>query len=125
MNEETETSTEDVLDDSRPLKTPEKPPITIKKRLVYAGIFSMLVIMGFIVVMAGLINENSQCTSNPFVYGASKIETIRGGPALPLCGCTINDDILCECSLINNGGFWFDDKQIYTEDPFSNLQSLN
>jgi len=101
---------------SEDVKTPPKHPIIIKRNLVYAGVFVILVIFGFTYMMAQLINVNSQCTANPFVYGASIIQTSRGD-ANALCACDIKDDILCTCQMTNQGQFWFDDKQIYEENP--------
>ena len=97
-------------------KKPSGGTLTIKKSLVFIGIFLIVVIMGFTVIMAKLINENSQCTSNPFVYGASHIESTRGDPS-PQCVCQIEDETLCACVLLNNGAFWFDDEEIYIENP--------
>lgn len=98
-------------------KVEDKPPLTIKRKLVYISIILVLVIMGFIIVMANLINVNSQCTSNPFVYGASKIETARGD-ANVFCSCTTDDGTFCTCSMINDGKFWFDDEKVYAKNPF-------
>ena len=87
-------------------KKPSREPFTISKKLVYLGIIMILIIAGFTIVMAKLINQNSQCTSNPFVYGASRIESSQG-PANAFCSCQLN----------NGGAFWFDEEKVYTENP--------
>ena len=114
-----EIPTKSTLDDSEAPESilkPPKPIITIRKRLVYMGIILVIIIMGFTVIMTKLINENSQCISNPFVYGAERIESSRG-EANPLCSCTIDDGTFCACTMINNGAFWFDDKKVYLKNP--------
>ncbi len=94
---------------------PVKPTINIKRNIVYAGIFTTLMIMAFIYTMAGLINENAQCVDNPFVYGASRIESSQGDPK-----------VMCSCEMINNGAFWFDDEEVYMENPHSQtLDNIN
>ena len=117
-----EIPTKPILSDSEGSQAPKKPPervITVSKKLVYTGIILVIIIMGFTVIMAKLINENSQCIINPFVYGAEKIESSRGEPD-PFCSCTINDGTFCACTMINGGAFWFDDKEVYLENPFFN-----
>ncbi len=111
-------------DGSEAVKTTPKPSISIKKNLVYVGIVLVLVIMGFIYIMAQLINVNSQCTNNPFVYGASVIESSRGD-ADPICSCTTQEEIMCACALSNSGKFWFDDEQIYPENPYLERLGFN
>jgi len=119
MNEET--PIKHTFDDPEPPERPKKAPISIKRSLVYTGIIVVIIIMGFTVIMAKLINENSQCTSNPFVYGAAKIESSRGNPD-PICQCNVDDKIFCVCAMTNNGAFWFDDEKIYAKNPLLNPQ---
>ena len=119
MSEDESMPQEDIFNESEPPKTPPGPPLTIKRKLVYISIFVIILIMGFTVIMAKLINENSQCTSNPFTYGASQIESSRGDPN-PQCMCNLENEILCMCLLHNNGVFYFDDKEIYLENPLLN-----
>ncbi len=95
---------------------PKKSVLTIKKTLVYTGIVLILIIIGFVVIMAKLINENSQCTSNPFVYGAARIESSQG-EAHPLCACKIDDGTFCACAMSNGGAFWFDEDKMYSKNP--------
>ena len=91
-----------------------RKPFTIPKNIVYVGIFVILIIMGLTIVIAKLINENSQCTSNPFVYGASRIEKV-GDPVSTFCSCVIE----------GGGTFWFDEEKTYTENPlFSGVTKL-
>ncbi len=101
---------------SRASLEPRREPITIKRSLVYAGIFSVVILVAFTLIMVGLIKENSQCVSNAFVYGANQIETARGDPQT-LCSCETVETTFCACSLINNGKFWFDDEEVYLENP--------
>ena len=90
----------------QPIKQPSKRDIYIKKNLVYAIIIVVVIIMGFTVIMAKLINENSQCTTNPFIYGASKIKS-TGGEIAPFCTCQLGEGV----------AIWFDDEQVYTKNP--------
>lgn len=90
----------------------ERQPITIKKKLVYAGLFSVIVIMGFVYIMAQLIVENSQCTSNPFSYAANTIQTSEGSNIEPLCACQVGQ-----------AGFWFDKEGTYDKSPLTRIDT--
>jgi len=85
----------------------KREPFIIPKKVVYLGVIVILMIAAFTVVIAKLINENSQCTSNPFVYGAGRIEN-AGKQAYTSCSCTIE----------GGGEFWFDDEEVYAKNPF-------
>ncbi len=85
--------------------------------LVYVGVIVVIIIMAFTLMMTKLINENSQCISNPLVYGASIIKS-SGGEIYPSCQCHVEDSVFCACSLGQGGKFWFDENKIYSENPY-------
>ena len=105
MSEDEESYPEPTYSSPRVSDSPPKPPLTIKRKLVYLSLVLIVIIAGFTVVMAKLINENSQCVSNPFVYGANTIESSRGDPNA-LCVCVVEEGPTCMCALANNGVFW-------------------
>ena len=113
-----ESPTEPSFNDPRVSEGLKKSPMSIKRSLVYTMIFLILVIIGFIVALSGLVKENSQCVANPFVYGAERVQSSRG-EANPICSCDVEEfGTFCACAMANNGQFWFDDKKVYTQNPY-------
>lgn len=91
-----------------------KPTISIKRSLVYAGIVTVLIIMGFTYVMAQLISENSQCVTNPFIYAAKSVETSEGKDIAPMCNCQVG-----------RTEFWFDEEGLYDKLPLQKIFNNN
>lgn len=62
--------------------------------------------LAFMFVMFKLIEQNSECTANPLVYGAKQLEEN-------------NNPVLCTCLLDNatSKPFFFDEEEIYFEHP--------
>lgn len=82
-----------------------------KKLLIIAAV-TFIIILAFGVVMAFLIKQNSECTQNPFVYGAKNVKTQDGQPAFMVCSCQLE-----------MGTFYFDKDGMYEENPL--LANLN
>ena len=74
-----------------------------KFRLLVSG-FGVLIV-AFILVLAGLIKENSQCTGDPLVYGASRIEEYGAQTA---CQCTITNRDYISTFYFNGDGHFGD-----------------
>ncbi len=87
-----------------------KSTISIKRSLVYVGVITVLIIMGFTYVMAQLISENSQCVTNPFIYAAKTIETSEGSNIAPMCACEVG-----------RASFWFDEEGLYDKLPLKRI----
>lgn len=90
------------------------------KLLILIGLFLIIIILGFILTMANLIRENSECNANPFVYGANRIQK-NAQDTYTICSCEIKEkdnkiDPFCSCLIGGEGIFYFDNEGIYTQE---------
>lgn len=86
------------------------PRIRKKNYKIYLILIgSLILITGliFVYVMINLIEVNSLCVKNPFVYAA---ETIIDGNGEPI------ENALCSCS-VEDKNFYFDKEGMYKENP--------
>lgn len=72
-------------------------------------ILFVIVAIAFFILLFKIIIENSECTSNPLVYGANRIIGKDGEPLYASCSCSGT-----------GWSFWFDGKGIYKDSPLLN-----
>lgn len=76
------------------------------KTLLIVIIITFIIAILFTAVLISLIDKNSECYRNPFVYAANTIIDQEGNNIYALCSCSVNE---------NN--FYFDNKGIYKDNP--------
>lgn len=86
-----------------------------KRRVIIGMIIAVIIVGLFAFVMAKLIQVNSSCVNDPFVYAAGTIVDKNRDLIYSLCSCQINDQY-----------FYFDHKGKYREDPrFSEINNFS
>lgn len=80
----------------------------MKKTKVLFLIVGFLLVVGllFIIVLAKLVKQNSQCFNNPFTYAADRVIDYSGNKV----------DAMCSCGAEGHS-FWFDNESIYKNNP--------
>ena len=69
--------------------------------------FVGIIIVAFSFTLAGLIKQNSECISNPFIYANKLIIDSKGEYVYTVCSCEVG----------SIGNFYFDNKGLYEEHP--------
>ncbi len=79
------------------------------RKLTLIIMFVIICVIAFILVMLQLVNVNSECVKNPFVYAANEIVDKKGEIIYSVCSCDVGEN-----------RFYFDRNGMYKNNPLLN-----